>query len=164
VEALHSLRQGRSNYRYIQNAATYIQTNYPGLRLIIYAPGGKNGGTDWKTITGNCGSSGTNACPTLIDLPLWDIEHKHFTAGDGTLHCGDGVAGLLPFTPSGSTTWQTRSGDQYDWGFYTTAAPPLEQNSDPEAKPSASSCIVKLEGFFGLIPVDLDYFDPSLFE
>jgi hypothetical protein len=54
------LNTAASRISYIQNAATYIQTNYPNLKVIIYAPGGKNGGTDWKTITGNCGSSGTN--------------------------------------------------------------------------------------------------------
>ena len=146
---------------YINRAVSYIQAQYPAVKVVIYTSGGKGGGTSWTDITGNCGIGN---CPDLIALPLWDVEHRHFTAGDGLQHCGDGVADLVPFTPSGPTTWQTRGGDQYDWGYYTTTGLALEQNPDPEAKAAASSCIAKPEGFFGLVPVDLDYFDPLLFQ
>jgi hypothetical protein len=144
---------------YISNAVNYINTTYPSLNVAIYTSNGSD--KNWRTITGNCGTGSTNNCSALISLPLWDVEHKHFYAGDGTQHCGDGVAGLVPWTtPFGSTGWQTRSGNQYDWGLYTPAALPLEENGDPEAKP-ARGC--GSEPFFGLSAVDLDYFNPALF-
>jgi hypothetical protein len=125
---------------YISNAVAYINTQYPSLKVAIYTSKG-----DWQTITGNCGSSGANACATLVALPLWDVEHKAFTGGDGNKHLGDGVASLVPWKPWGTTTWQTRDGNQYDWGLCAGA-----------------TC--GNESFFGLTAVNLDYFNPSLFQ
>jgi hypothetical protein len=142
---------------YISNAVSYINKQYPNLHVAIYTSA-----DDWQTITGNCGSTGTNPCPSLINLPLWDVEHKLFTQGNGSKHLGDGVAGLVPWTPWSSTTWQTRNGNQYDWGSCTTAGLPLEQNPDPEARPAATSC--GNNSYFGLNAVDLDYFNPSLLQ
>jgi hypothetical protein len=39
---------------------------------------------------------------------------------------------------------------------------PLEQNPDPEARAAATAC--GNESFFGLNVVDLDYFNPILFQ
>jgi hypothetical protein len=142
---------------YISDAVAYVNTQYPSLKVAIFTSNG-----DWQTITGNCGTSGTNACPALIALPLWDVEHKEFTGGDGNKHLGDGVAGLVPWKPWGATTWQTRDGNRYDWGLCTSAALPLAENPDPEARPAAVTC--GKESFFGLSAVNLDYFNPSLFQ
>jgi hypothetical protein len=142
---------------YISDAVAYINTQYPSLKVAIFTSNG-----DWQTITGNCGTSGTNACPALIALPLWDVEHKEFTGGDGNKHLGDGVAGLVPWKSWGATTWQTRDGNQYDWGLCTSAALPLAENPDPEARPAAATC--GKESFFGLSGVNLDYFNPSSFQ
>jgi hypothetical protein len=144
---------------YVSNAVSYINQQYPNLHVAIYTSNGSD--KNWQTITGNCGTTGTNLCPSLISLPLWDVEHKLFTAGDGTKHVGDGVAGLVPWTPWGSTTWQGRSGNQYDWGSCAKAALPLEQNADPEARP-AVKC--GNNSYFSLNAVDLDYFNPTLFQ
>lgn len=69
---------------------------------------------------------------------------------------------VLSRKPRPATAWQTRDGNQYDWGLCTTAALPLEENSDPETRPAAASC--GNESFFGLNAVDLDYFNPTLFQ
>jgi hypothetical protein len=143
---------------YISNAISYVNTNYPALKVVIYTDGPKG---NWQTITGNCDTGTANNCTALINLPLWDVVHKTFTAGDGTQHCGDGVAGLVPWKPWSSTTWQTRNGNQYDWGLYTTTAQALEENADPEAKPTKDCTSGP---FFGLSDVDLDYFNPVLFQ
>jgi hypothetical protein len=128
---------------YISDAVSYIQFLYPHLKLLIHTSNGTD--QNWTTITGNCGTTGTNLCPDLIAVPLWDFEHKTFTAGDGTQHLGDGVAGLVPWKPWGSTTWQVRNGNQYDWGS------------------CANTGKCGNDSYFGLTAVDLDYFDPSLF-
>jgi hypothetical protein len=91
----------------IAAAAEAIQSY--DLGVVIYTDGPKG---NWQLITGNCGTGSTNNCSSLIALPLWDVEHKTFYGGDGLLHCGDGIAGLVPFTPYSSTTWQTRSGGE----------------------------------------------------
>jgi hypothetical protein len=152
------------------SAATDIENTY-NKPVVIYTDGG-----NWQLITGNCGSTGTNSCPSLIfdmktglGLKLWDVEHKIFYAGDGTQHCGDGVAGLVPWKPWGSTTWQTRSGNQYDWGLFKPGASQTGMgdtswdDDTPEAK-SAGQCITNTSRtLFGLTSVELDYFDPTLF-
>jgi hypothetical protein len=131
--------------------------------VIIYTDGRKNG--DWQTITGNCGNTSTNNCSDLINLDLWDVEHRLFYSGDGLLHCGDGIAGLVPFTPYSSTTWQARSGNQYDWGISeaasTLASPVWEEYELGLAPASKRACTP--DPLFGFPSVDLDYIDPTLF-
>jgi hypothetical protein len=79
---------------------------------------------------------------------LWDSELKTFDDERGLLHCGDGIAGLYGFTPYSSTTWQTRSGNQFDIGLATASSGP------------APSCKVPPDG----LALHLDYFDPALFQ
>jgi hypothetical protein len=144
---------------YIESAVSYIQTMYPGVNVGIYSSNGTD--QSWTTITGNCGNTGPNACAGLMALPLWDVEHKVFTDGSGAQFCGDGVAGLVPWKPWGPNTWQTRSGNQYYFGSYSPSA--TGRDADPEAKPANKGCN-NPEPFFGLNTVDLDYFDPALFQ
>lgn len=119
---------------------------------VVIMTDGPNG--NWQTITGNCGTGSSDNCSDLIALPLWDVEPGEFYGGDGLLHCGDGIAGLVLFTPYSSTTWQTRSGNQYDWGIVDTSA-------------GASKTCSGETDLFGLSSTsafDLDYFDPALFQ
>jgi hypothetical protein len=121
---------------------------------------------NWQTITGSCGTGSTNNCSDLISLPLWDAEAQQFYDADGLLHCGDGVAGLLPFTPYSSTTWQARSGNQYDWGIVQSAGPvaPSWDEYELGLAPTSESACSGETGLFGLTTsFDLDYFDPALF-
>jgi len=137
------------------------------LPLVIHT-NGPNG--NWQTITGNCGTGSTNNCSALIALPLWDVEYKGFYNGDGLLHCGDGVAGLVPFTPYSSTTWQARSGNQYDFGL----APPASTSVAGPANEYETGLVIAAQracsgdaGLFGLpsnATLNLDYFDPALFQ
>jgi hypothetical protein len=145
----------------ISAAVSYIQQN--GLQAVIYTDGPKK---NWQAITGNCGTSSTNNCSALISLPLWDVEHKTFYAGDGLLHCGDGIAGLVPFTPYSSTTWQARSGNQYDWGFAKPASSAVAPSWDEYELGIAPAAKAPCGGdtLFGLPAVDLDYFNPALFQ
>jgi hypothetical protein len=115
-----------------------------GLKAIVYTDR-----QNWATITGNCDSGSTNNCSNLISLPLWDVEHKGFFGGDGLEHCGDGIAGIVPFKPYSSLTWQGRSGNQYDFGLVGPAGQAGACNGD---------------AFFGLSNVNMDYFDPTLFQ
>ena len=150
---------------YLSNAVAYIHQQYPNVKVMLRTSNGTD--QNWTKITGNCGASGANACPALMALPLWDVEYKKFTGGDGNQHWGDGVAGLVPWKPWSSTAWQTRSGNQYDWKLCTAAAAAAAtaaaQNPDPEALPAATPKCGN-ETFFGLSAVNLDYFDPTLFK
>jgi hypothetical protein len=117
----------------------------------------------WKTITGGCGTGQANNCADLIALPLWDVEHRKVLGSDGTIHCGDGIPGLGFFTPYPNFGWQVRSGNQYDFGL---AAPGADWShlraSLMEETPSKNSPC-NGEALFG-ISVDLDAFDPALFQ
>jgi len=133
---------------------------------VIYTDPNKS----WQTITGSCGTGWKNNCVSLIALPLWDVEYKTFYGGDGLVHCGDGIAGLVPFTPYSSTTWQARSGNQYDFGFYSPANSTVAASWDeyelglaPAAK-RACGGDPNLFGLTGTPTLDLDYFDPTLFQ
>ena len=104
----------------------------------------------WKSITGNAVSCpAPNQAIILTDLPLWDTETKARFPVDGVQHCGDDFPGLQwqknDKRPSG---WTNRSGNQYDNG--------------PVPKPSKCGG----NAIFGITAydVDLDYFDPSLFQ
>jgi hypothetical protein len=85
----------------------------------------------------------------LTALPLWDVEHTTFKGSDGLKHCGDGFQGLHwqqkegPYLFKG---WQTRSGNQYDFGLSSKKCPG--------------------DAIFGITAddVDLDFFDPSIFQ
>jgi uncharacterized repeat protein (TIGR03803 family) len=118
----------------ISDAVSEIRNN--GLKAVIYT-----NRSSWQAITGNCNANpnGTNNCASLIALPLWDVELvKH--ASD----CGDSIVGLVPFTPyPKSFGWQQRRGNQYRY------------------EDTASGCGEIL--VFG-IPVDEDFFDPTLFQ
>jgi hypothetical protein len=93
----------------------------------------------WQQLTNSCDKT---SCLPLISLPLWTTGGSYY-AGDGTMHCGNGVAGLVPFTPFSANSWQSRSGNQFDLG--------------------PSSCAGE-NGLFGPgVTFDLDYFDPTLF-
>jgi hypothetical protein len=144
---------------YIRQAVSYIQANFPTVKIAIYTSNGKD--MNWTTITGSCGITGTNACPDLIGLPLWDVEHKIFTDESGAQFCGDGVAGLLPWKPWSTNAWSARSGNQYYFGKYSATANAAD--FDPEAKPANKGCN-NPDPFFMLDNVDLDYFDPTLFQ
>jgi hypothetical protein len=109
-----------------------------GKKVAIYTDRGS-----WKEITGNCSASGQYRCPALVALPLWDVEHKPYTGPDNMKHCGDDIFGLGNFKPYPPSGWQTRSGNQYDY-------------SDPSSGCNGTT-------LFG-IPVDLDFFDPALFQ
>jgi virginiamycin B lyase len=114
----------------ISDAVSEIKRN--GLKAVIYTDRGS-----WTEITGGCGTGKTNNCSNLISLPLWDVEHR-------PKQCGDEIAGLLPFTPYSALSWQTRSGNQYDFGNL----------------PSCNG-----NALFGITvdDVDLDFLDPALF-
>ncbi len=139
------------------------------LGVVIYTDG-PNG--NWQTITGNCGRGSTNNCSILIDVPLWDVEHKKggFYAGDGLKHCGDGIAGMYGFTPYSSTTWKERRGNQYAWGFLHPSSPPIAPSWDEYELGLAPAAVracggeTNLFGLTGSSTVDLDYFDPTLFQ
>jgi len=113
----------------------------------------------WKTITGGCG---TTTCSDLIALPLWDIENKTFVGGDGQKHCGDGIAGLVPFTPYPNSGWTFRSGNQYDLGLAVSGAGSEIAASLMKDNP-AKGAGCQGDKFFNT-EEDLDYFDPSLFQ
>ncbi len=145
----------------ISEAATEIQNQFAARDLkcavncaVIYTDRGS-----WNEITGNCDNGTTNNCSNLIALPLWDVgsytrtlRHKTFIGLDGLRHCGDGVAGLLPFTPYSFSGWRNRSGNQYDFGL---VVPPPGQKQPCNGN-----------AFFGVTAydVDLDFFDPALFQ
>src|SRR5271165_1957618 len=74
----------------ISAAVSAVQAYNLPHGVVIYTDG-----PNWQTITGSCGTGSTNNCSALISLPLWDVSPKTFYAGDGSLHCGDGVAGLV---------------------------------------------------------------------
>jgi hypothetical protein len=124
----------------ISEAVQEIQAK--GLKAVIYTDRGS-----WKEITGNCNKGSSNNCSNLMALPLWDVEHKTFIGSDGLKHCGDGFPGLQwvqnegPYPPMG---WQTRSANQSDFGL------------SPKCNGNA---------IFGITvdDVDLDFFDPALF-
>jgi Glycosyl hydrolases family 25 len=149
----------------ISAAVSLLQTYNLPHGVVIYTDGPKG---NWQTITGNCGNASINNCSALISLPLWDVAYKVFYGGDGLQHCGDGVAGLLPFTPYTSSTWQARSGNQYDWGPFTptsTAVSPSWDEYEVGLAPAAKRNCNGEDGLFGLTkPVDLDYFGPALFQ
>jgi hypothetical protein len=132
---------------------------------VIYTDPNKS----WQTITGSCGTGWKNNCASLIALPLWDVEYKAFYGGDGLLHCGDGVAGLVPFTPFTFTTWQARSGNQYDLGLYNPASSTVAPSWDEYElglPPAAKRACGGETNLFGLpaSSLGLDYFDPTLFQ
>jgi hypothetical protein len=122
----------------------------------------------WKQITGNCNTGTTNNCSSLISLPLWDAGHGTFYAEDGLQHCGNGIAGLLPFTPFSSSTWQTLSGNQYDIGLRYPSSPAEATDATwDEYELGVSPAIPQGcngDSLFGLPAVDLDYLDPALFQ
>jgi hypothetical protein len=99
------------------------------------------------------------------------VSHKAFYGGDGLLHCGDGIAGLVPFNPYSSTTWQTRAGNQYDWGFAkpaagaTNVAPSWDEYELGLAPAAKRACSGESNLFVlsSTSTLDLDYFDPTLF-
>jgi hypothetical protein len=88
----------------------------------------------WKYFAGNC-----NANPQNPDNCANLIN---LNLWDAEPHCGDGIVGLTPFVEFPQEYgWVDRSGNQYHY-------------SEP-------GCVgVSLDG----IPVDLDYFDPELFQ
>ena len=133
--------------RRISQAVSYIQALNPPIQAVVYTDRG-----NWAEITGNCDNGSANNCSNLISVPLWDVEHKKggFIGPDGLRHCGDGIVGLLPFQPYSSASWQSRSGNQYDFGLYNPAPPATPCNGN---------------ALFGITAqdVDLDYFDPSVF-
>jgi len=55
-----------------------------GLPIVIYTDR-----DSWARITHSCSKNPANNCSDLIDLPLWDVEHRHH----GPTHCGDGIPG-----------------------------------------------------------------------
>jgi len=151
----------------ISAAVSAIQAYNLPHGAVIYTDGPNK---NWQTITGSCGTGWINNCASLIALPLWDVEHKAFYGGDGLLHCGDGIAGLVPFTPYSSTTWQARSGNQYDWGFASTSSSIIAPSWDEYElglAPAAKRACSGESNLFGLpasSTLDLDYFDPTLFQ
>jgi hypothetical protein len=156
------VENGASRISKISAAVAAIQTYNLPHGAVIYTDAG-----NWQIVTGSCGSGSTNNCSDLISLPLWDVEGQQFYDGDGLLHCGDGVAGLLPFTPYSSTTWQARSGNQYDWGIVQSAGPvaPSWDEYELGLAPAVERACSGETGLFGLTTsFDLDYFDPTLFQ
>ena len=151
----------------ISAAVSAIQAYGLPHGVVIYTDGPNK---NWQTITGNCGTSSANNCSSLIALPLWDVEPKAFYGGDGLLHCGDGIAGLVPFTPYSSNTWQARSGNQYDFGLYNPAdsiVAPSWDEYELGLAPAAKRACSGETNLFGLpasSTLDLDYFDPTLFQ
>ena len=143
----------------LSSAASYIQQM--GKKPLIYTDS-----DSWQVFTGNCDTGTANNCADLIQLPLWDVEHRSFTGVDGVKHCGDGVSGILPFTPYSALSWQARSANQYDFGVVSPPNPTLqtdqssEEYDDPE---NASGSPCSGEQIFGTT-LDLDYFDPTLFQ
>ena len=75
-------------------------------------------------------------------FPLWEFtSYNRFRDASGKPHCGDGIPSLTPFTSFDG--WSVTLGKQYDSG------------------PSQSFCAgTRLSG----LQVDLDVFDPSLFQ
>jgi hypothetical protein len=150
----------------ISAAVSAIQADNLPHGAVIYTAPNKS----WQTITGSCGTGWKNNCASLIALPLWDVEYKTFYDGDGLLHCGDGIAGLVPFTPFSFTTWQARSGNQYDWGFASTSnaiiAPSWDEYELGLAPAEKRACNgeTNLFGLPASSTFDLDYFDPTLFQ
>jgi hypothetical protein len=140
----------------ISEAVAEIQRN--GLQAVIYTDRGS-----WKAITGNCDSGKTNNCSSLIALPLWDVEHKTFIGSDGKKHCGDGIQGLVPFTPYSSLSWQARSGNQYDFGLAGSAADQSELSASLMEEAPSKSAGCQGNALFG-ITVDVDVFNPALFQ
>ena len=151
----------------ISAAVTRITTKY-SKRAVIYTDRGS-----WKTITGGCGTGSSPTCADLIALPLWDIVHTHFTGSDGKMYCGDGIQGLGSFTAYPNSGWTFRSGNQYNLGIYTPATGAVDDESDLTASSmrddagtedyagTKASC--KANPLFGITSVDLDFFDPTLF-
>jgi hypothetical protein len=145
----------------IRAAVSRITSTY-NLPAVIYTDRGS-----WKTITGGCGTGSSPTCADLIGLPLWDIEHTHFTGSDGKMHCGDGIQGLGSFKAYPNSAWTFRSANQYNFGVYTPATGVDDDESDLTASSmrdnaAASSCTSP--ALFGLKSVDLDFFDPTLFQ
>jgi uncharacterized repeat protein (TIGR03803 family) len=119
---------------------------------------------NWPAITG-CGKGKPPIdCSDLTALPLWDVEHKHYTGADGKQHCGDGIIGLGSFTKYPNGGWTSRSGNQYDWGLYTPGADisTLLRSPMMGEDPLASTC--SAETYFDMESVDLDFFLPTLFQ
>jgi len=140
-----------------------------GLTPVIYTD--RN---SWKTIASNC-NMGT--CPTLISLPLWDVEHTTFIGPDGLKHCGDGVPSLavsrdsaghvVAFQPYPKTNgWQTRSGNQYDFGLASSGTDDSDLGASSMAEGDEAMGVTPACGGNNLygITVDLDVFDPNLFQ
>jgi hypothetical protein len=150
----------------IRSAVSQITSTYH-LAAVIYTDRGS-----WNTITGGCGSGASPNCADLIALPLWDIEHTHYTGSDGNMYCGDGVQGLGFFKAYPNSAWTFRSGNQYNFGVYTAAADLDESDLTPssmrdypamgDVAPAASACTA--QPLFGIASVDLDFFDPTLFQ
>lgn len=132
---MQSIRQA---VQYVQN----YQNNGKGMTPVIYTNRG-----DWSTITGNCDNGTKNNCSDLIGLKLWDTESGSTFKLNGQKECGDGIQGLSPFKAYSTKGWTARSGNQYDLG--------------PSSKDPSKDCNGK--NIFGVI-VDLDYFDPTLFQ
>ena len=63
--------------------------------------------------------------------------------------------------PWSTNAWSARSGNQYYFGKYSATANAAD--FDPEAKPANKGCN-NPDPFFMLDNVDLDYFDPTLFQ
>jgi hypothetical protein len=151
----------------ISAAVSAIQAYNLPHGAVIYTDGPNK---SWQTITGSCGTGWKNNCASLIALPLWDVEYKTFYDGDGRLHCGDGIAALVPFTPYCFTTWQARSGNQYDFGLYNPASSSVAPSWDEYelgAAPAAKRACSGESNLFGLpasSTLDLDCFDPTLFQ
>jgi hypothetical protein len=136
------------------------------LPAVIYTDRGS-----WKTITGGCGTGSSPNCADLIALPLWDIEHTHFTASNGNMYCGDGIQGLGSFKSYPNSGWTFRSANQYNFGVYTpaagadesdlTASSMRDYSSTEDYAAAASTCLS--DPLFGIGAVDLDFFNPTLF-
>jgi hypothetical protein len=120
---------------------------------------------DWAAITGNCQSGSNATCENdLITLPLWDEEKGKYVGSDGTSYCGDGIPGLVPFKPY-PYGWQTRIGDQYDFGIFQSGSDDFQMNApamgyDDENLPPGTCSNNTL---FDVV-LDFDFFDPSLFQ
>ncbi len=123
-----------------QISAAVAQIQQSGLKAMI-----RTDRRSWKEITGDCGGGAFNNCSSLMSIPLWDTEPVAFVGADGLKHCGDGIAGLYSFAPYSGSGWQSRSGNQYDFGLMTGA--------------------VWCQGvaLFGLTQVNFSYLDPALF-
>jgi hypothetical protein len=151
----------------ISEAVAEIQKQ--GLNAVIYTDennaANRHRGS-WMTITGNCDTGETNNCSNLIALPLWDVEHTTFIGLDGLKHCGDGIPGLGSFTPYSPLGWQVRSGNQYDFGLAPTGDDQSEVSATlmGEENPSNGPPSCGGDQLFGVKALDLDFFDPALFQ